>query len=53
MLNWDMLKNPLNYIVLTLMVLIGLIAFDAVKRWIDAHKAGAVATATHSPASGS
>jgi len=41
MLNWDMMKNPLNYVVLTLMVLIGLIAFDTAKRWFDTSKAAA------------
>lgn len=45
MLNWDMMKNPLNYMVLTIMVLIGLIAFDAVKRWLDAKSAAAAPAA--------
>jgi hypothetical protein len=51
MLNWDMMKNPMNYVVLTLMVLIGLMAFDAVKRWLDAPKVAADPAAPSASAS--
>lgn len=40
------MKNPLNYVVLTTMVLVGLLAFDAVKRWVDGNKTAMAATST-------